>query len=164
MLLISWGTGPFSVGICPWSLCTAAIDKHTHTQHQGCHPSLHWEKGTSCPRQICRCFFFYFICYDETFTLAENHSIQSKRRKGCPLSHSLHGAICKELLKTNLKIPVATWDAGNPCSIRTLNNTDHSLIQFSIQIGCQVSGLSLSILGSKLLNILGNAPCCLHHS
>lgn len=83
MLLISLGTGPFSVGARPWSLCTAAKDKHTLDTGPVIHHCAQ-RKGTKTNVSIF--FSFHFICHDYTFPLVENHGAQASRIKWCQRS------------------------------------------------------------------------------
>lgn len=63
MLLISSGTGPFSVAVCPWSVCGTAIDKRT--------PRLSsiTEKGMKCPNKC--------ICLSSVFSSLILHFVVS---------------------------------------------------------------------------------------
>lgn len=123
MLLISVRTGPFSVGACPWSLCTAAIDTHTHAQRQGCHPSLRREKGTSRPRQMHLSVFFPPLFISSAMIRrapAENHSVQTGRIKWWQLCLSCTWCHLKRAIEERSENPVETRAAGNPLSAAVL--------------------------------------------
>lgn len=143
MLLISLGTGPFSVGACPWSLCTAAKDKHTLDTSPVIHHRAR-RKGTRRPRQMCLFFLSFHLPWLDISSCGESQR-PSQENKSDASSHRLHSAICKESYWGKIWKPcigLSSWrpfvgcGAGAPNNHKRLGARDekHSSVQFVSQL------------------------------
>lgn len=114
MLLISWGTGPFSVGACPWSLCSAAIDKHTHSTPRLSSITALRERY-ELPKTNASFCFFISSAMIRHFLLVEHHSIHTENKVMPALSYCTR-CLLKRAIEERSENPVETWAAGNPLS------------------------------------------------
>lgn len=125
MLLISLGTGPFSVGACPWSLCTTAKDKHT----LGTGPVIHHRagrKGTGRPRQMCLFFLSFHLPWLDISSCGESQR-PSQENKVMPALTDYTVPSVKRAIEGRSENPASAWAAGNPLSAvalarRTITN------------------------------------------
>lgn len=118
MLLISWGTGPFSVGACPWSLCTTAIDKHAHTLNTKA--VIHHHTGRKVGDAQDKCIFRFFVVFFPLQWLdifscgASQHPHRAK--KVMPALLYCTWRRLKEAIEERSEIPAETRAVGNPLS------------------------------------------------
>lgn len=125
MLLISLGTGPFSVGACPWSLCTTAKDKHTLDTG----PVIHHRtgrKGTRRPRQMCLFFLSFHLPWLDISSCGESQR-PSQENKVMPALTDYTVPSVKGAIEGRSENPASAWAAGNPLSAvalarRTITN------------------------------------------
>lgn len=114
MLLISLGTGPFSVGACPWSLCTTAKDKHTLNAG----PVIHHRagrKGTGRPRQMCLFFLSFHLPWLDISSCGEAQR-PSQENKVMPALTDYTVPSVKRAIEGRSENPASAWAAGNPLS------------------------------------------------
>lgn len=165
MLLISLGTGPFSVGACPWSLCTTAKDKHTLDTG----PVIHHRagrKGTRRPRQMCLFFLSFHLPWLDISSCGESQR-PSQENKVMPALTDYTVPSVKGAIEGRSENPASAWAAGNPLSAvararRTITNVlvhetkKHSTVQFVSQILHSRCLFWFSILHDKS-QFLGNS-------
>lgn len=127
MLLISWGTGPFSVGDCPWSLCTAAIDKHTHSTPRLSSITALRERYEVPKTNASFCFLFPLQWLDIFFHGASQRPhTENKVMPALPYCTWCH---LKRATEERYENPVETRAVGSPSSTpwewSALNNNEH---------------------------------------
>lgn len=127
MLLISWGTGPFSVGACPWSLCTAEIYKHTHSTPRLSSITALRERCEPPKTNASFCFLFPPQWLDTFFHGASQHP----RTENKVMPAFLYCTRChlKRATEERYENPAETWAFGSPLSTpwewSALNSNEH---------------------------------------